>query len=212
MRAVILFGLILALSSGGAACSPFEPATYDYGLSFTNTQRGGWPVWIEEVEFERGEERWRSSAGSVGGGAGTIPPQIGKVAQIGPLPVPETMWLRWFSNRTQKYYEADLVLPKDAEAQMKQWFKRFPLKEEYGHYLNIVVGGDGEVMVWWGISCRKDDESRCGFDACLEYRGRQMCHYYAYPLIRSARGREAAGDPNKYSTDTEQYRREGEFP
>ena len=106
--------------------------------------------------------------------------------------------------------ERNTALP-DAEMQVKQWFKRFPRKD-YGHDLLTVVGGDGEVMVWWGISCDKKDKKDCGFDSCLEFRGRQMCHYYAYPLIRSARGREAAGDPAKYAADTQKYRDDGEIP
>jgi hypothetical protein len=57
------------------------------------------------------------------------------------MPAPSSVQARWFSYRTQTFYEIDLALP-DTDALLQQWYRDFP-PSQYRHYLVAGFSGRG---------------------------------------------------------------------
>jgi len=193
-REGLVIGLGLLVLAALAVGYARGPRLYDYG---TATVGGpyGWPVFVEQLIFDG---RWRVGVGILGGGFEEVPPRGGKLAASDPRPVPKTLHARWFSHRTQTYYEIDLTLPEDLEARVRRWYRRYP-PPDYLHFLVTGIAGDGRVYVWWSANCIR----------CPLYDHSQ--DFYE-PLIPLAHGRVVEGDPNRYRAQIEEYRREGVIP
>ena len=101
--------LVILLSLLMAACSS-EPLKYDFAVSVAGGPEG-WPVWVEEVIFD---QSWGVPAGGIEYGFDQQPPR-GGVAMISPKRAPNTVHARWFSYRTQTFYEVTFSLPNDLD-------------------------------------------------------------------------------------------------
>ncbi|EPC04064.1 hypothetical protein L861_01795 [Litchfieldella anticariensis FP35 = DSM 16096] len=182
-----LLALLLVLT----ACEA-EPRRYKFSLG-ANGGPTGWPVWVEELTFDHS---WSSPVGNLGGGFDIRPPTGGKTAILAhPVAAPQSMQARWFSYRTQTFYEIDLELP-DTDALLRRWYREYP-PSKYEHDLIVGFSGQGEVYVWWQAWCSECSDRSQDFHA---------------PIVESAYGEEAEGDPNWYLEQTQEYIDEGTMP
>ncbi|WP_258364172.1 DUF2931 family protein [Halomonas sp. LBP4] len=177
-----------------AACpAESEPPRYVFAVK-TNGGPKGWPVWVEELTFDA---TWRAPAGSLSGGFDIQPPRGGKTVTLSrPMPAPSSMQARWFSYRTQTFYEIDLALPETDEL-LCQWYREYPASR-YLHYLVAGFSREGEVLVWWRAWCRD-----CGSDRSQDFHA---------PIIESAFAEEVEGDPSTFRSQTERRGEEGVIP
>ncbi|WP_254914253.1 DUF2931 family protein [Billgrantia desiderata] len=188
LRPVLLLALLLLT----AACEA-EPRRYDFAIQL-NGGPTGWPVWVEELTFDHA---WWSPGGNLGGGFDKRPPTGGATAGLPrPMTAPTSLQARWFSYRTQTFYEIDLELP-DTDALLQQWYRDYP-PSQYHHYLMAGFSGEGEVYVWWRAYC----------EAC----GRDRSRDFHAPIVESAWAEEVEGNPDWYREHIQEYVNEGVFP
>lgn len=190
MRPVLLLGLLLLAS----ACEA-EPELrrYDFTVQPFGGPRG-WPIWVEELIFDG---TWRSPAGNLSAGFEHSPPRSGSFISLAhPVPAPSSAQARWFSYRTQTFYEIDLELP-GTDVLLQQWYRDYP-PPDYRHYLMVGFSGNGEAKVWWRARC-----TVCGRDRSQDFHA---------PIVESAWAEEAEGDPNRYRNRTQEYIGEGVMP
>ncbi|MDI5985698.1 DUF2931 family protein [Halomonas sp. M4R5S39] len=181
--------LLLALAWGLTACEA-EPERYEFSVQPVGGPRG-WPVWVEELTFDHS---WGSPAGNLSAGFEHRPPRSGSVVTLpGPMPAPSSLQARWFSYRTQTFYEIDLTLP-ETDVLLRQWYRDYPASR-YLHYLVAGFSGKGEVIVWWRAWCRD-----CGNDRSQDFHA---------PIIESAFAEEVEGDPSTFRSQTERRVEEG---
>lgn len=192
LRYAFQLGLLLTLLLSIAACEA-EPRRYDFSVQPVGGPRG-WPIWVEELTFDH---TWWTPGGNLSAGFEHRPPRSGSVNILAhPVAAPESMQARWFSYRTQTFYEIDLELP-DTDALLRQWYRDYP-PSRYLHYLMAGFSGEGEVFVWWRAYCEA-----CGSDRSQDFHA---------PIVESAYGEEAEGDPSWYREHIEEYVDEGIFP
>lgn len=187
-------GLLLALLLLINACEA-EPDSrrYDFAVQL-NGGPAGFPVWVEELTFDHA---WWSPGGNLAGGFDKRPPSGGATAVLSrPMPAPASVQARWFSYRTQTFYEIDLALP-GTNALLRQWYRDYP-PPDYRHYLMAGFSGEGEVYVWWRARC-----TVCGRDRSRDFHA---------PIVESAWAEESEGDPNRYRNRTKEYVDEGVMP
>ncbi|MCE8042843.1 DUF2931 family protein [Halomonas desiderata] len=188
LRPVLLLALLLLT----AACEA-EPRHYDFSVQPVGGPTG-WPIWVEELTFDH---TWSARAGNISSGFEYRPPRVGGVNILAhPMPAPASVQARWFSYRTQTFYEIDLELP-DTDALLKQWYRDYP-PSQYLHYLVTGFSGKGEVMVWWRAYC----------EAC----GRDRSRDFHAPIVESAWAEEVEGNPDWYREHIQEYVNEGVFP
>ena len=173
------------------ACSS-EPREYDFAVSVAGGPQG-WPVWVEDITFDG---TWNARGGSLRGGYDHIPPG-GGVVGISPKPAPRTVQARWFSFRTQTFYEVTLSLPEDLDDKLRKWYRDYPL-EDYSHTLIVGFSGKGEALAWWKAFC-----SSCNYD---------RSHDFHMPLAEDVAAEVVEGDPTWYEDITYQHVREGTIP
>ncbi|MDI5985697.1 DUF2931 family protein [Halomonas sp. M4R5S39] len=183
----LLWGLITACSVES------EPPRYEFAVK-SNGGPSGWPVWVEELTFD---DAWRAPAGSLSGGFDIRPPRGRKTVTLSrPMPAPSSLQARWFSYRTQTFYEIDLELPETGKL-LRQWYRDYPASR-YLHSLIAGFSGQGEVFVWWHAWCRD-----CGNDRSQDLHA---------PIVESAHANEAQGEPAWYYEQTQQYIDEDVIP
>ncbi|NIC04179.1 DUF2931 family protein [Billgrantia bachuensis] len=190
LRPVLLLGLLLLT----AACEA-EPASrrYDFAVQPVGGPRG-WPIWIQELSFDHS---WSTPAGNSSAGFEHRPPRLGAVNALAhPMPAPSSVQARWFSYRTQTFYEIDLELP-DTDALLQQWYRDYP-PSQYLHYLVTGFSGKGEVIVWWRAYCKA-----CGNDRSQDFHA---------PIVESAWAEEVEGDPSTFRSQTQRRVDEGVIP
>ena len=173
------------------ACSS-EPREYDFAVSVAGGPEG-WPVWVEEVIVD---QSWRVPAGGIEHGFDQHPP-MGGVAVLGPKPAPGEIYARWFSHRTEKFYDVALSLPEDLDDKLRKWYRDYPL-EDYSHTLIVGFSGKGEALAWWKAFC-----SSCNYD---------RSHDFHMPLAEDVAAEVVEGDPTWYEDITYQHVREGTIP
>ncbi|MFY0992618.1 DUF2931 family protein [Halomonas sp. C05BenzN] len=184
--------LLLALAWGLTACES-EPQRYEFSVQPVGGPRG-WPVWVEELTFD---DSWGSPAGNLNAGFEKRPPRSGAIVTLPrAMPAPTSVQARWFSYRTQTFYEIDLALP-ETDDLLRQWYREYPASR-YLHYLVAGFSGKGEVIVWWRAWCRD-----CGNDRSQDFHA---------PIIESAFAQEAEGEPVRYENRTQEYIDEGVIP
>ncbi|MBW6392022.1 DUF2931 family protein [Billgrantia antri] len=192
LRPALLLALLLLTSACEAEPQP-ELRRYDFAVQLNGGPTGR-PVWVEELTFDH---TWWSPGGNLGGGFDKRPPTGGATAVLPrPMPAPSSVQARWFSYRTQTYYEIDLALP-DTDTQLQQWYREYP-PPGYRHYLMAGFSGEGEVYLWWRARC-----TVCGRDRSRDFHA---------PIVESAWAEEAEGDPNRYRNRTQQYVDEDVMP
>jgi hypothetical protein len=190
--ALLRHGLLLALLLLTSACEA-EPRRYDFTVQPFGGPRG-WPVWVEELTFD---DTWRSPAGNLSAGFEYSPPRSGSYIHLAhPVTAPASVQARWFSYRTQTFYEIDLALP-DMDALLQQWYRDYPLPD-YRHYLMVGFSGRGEAKVWWRARCRA-----CGGDRSRDFHA---------PIVESAWAEEVEGDPATFRSQTQRRIDEGIIP
>ena len=185
IRVIILLSLLVT------ACSS-EPRKYDFAVSVGGGPEG-WPVWVDEVIVD---QSWRVPAGGIEHGFDQRPP-IGGVAILGPKPAPSSVHARWFSYRTQTFYEVILSLPEDLDDKLRKWYRDYPL-DDYSHTLIVGFSGKGEALAWWKAFC-----STCNYD---------RSHDFHTPLIENVQAEEVEGDPSGYRLQTQELIDEGSMP
>lgn len=183
--------LIILLSFLAGACSS-EPREYDFAVSVTGGPEG-WPVWVEDVIFD---QSWGVPAGGIEYGFDQRPPR-GGVAMISPKRAPNTVHARWFSYRTQTFYEVTFSLPGDLDEKLSQWYRDYP-RDDYIHTLIVGFSGKGEVLAWWEAFC-----NACDYD---------RSHDFHMPLAEDIVAEVVEGDPGRYNVRTREYVEEGVIP
>jgi hypothetical protein len=183
------FSILLLFMVTG--CSS-EARKYDFAVSVAGGPEG-WPVWVEEVIFD---QSWGVPAGGVEYGFDQQPPR-GGVAMISPKRAPNTVHARWFSYRTQTFYEVTFSLPNDLDDKLRKWYRDYPL-EDYSHTLIVGFSGKGEALAWWKAFC-----SSCNYD---------RSHDFHMPLAEDVAAEVVEGDPTWYEDITYQHVREGTIP
>lgn len=182
---------IILFSFLAVACSS-EPREYDFAVSVAGGPQG-WPVWVEDITFDG---TWSARGGSLRGGYDHIPPG-GGVVGISPKPAPSTVHARWFSYRTQTFYEVILSLPEDFDEKLREWYQDYPL-DDYNHTLIVGFSGKGEALAWWEAFC-----NTCNYD---------RSHDFSTPLIDNVQAEEVEGDPSGYRLQTQELVDEGSIP
>ncbi|GAA0697006.1 hypothetical protein GCM10009104_26420 [Marinobacterium maritimum] len=170
-----------------------EPERYDFGVAVAGGPKG-WPVWVEDVHFD---DRWGVPVGAIDSGYENTPP-TGPVARMSPKPPPQTIFARWFSYRTQTFYEIHLALPDDMAQQVARWYRQYP-RPDYLHKFVVGLSGTGEAKVLWRASC-------------LSCEWGDFSQDFLTTLIEGARGQEVEGDPYPYVYQTTDYVDEGVIP
>lgn len=183
--------LAVLLSFLVAACDRV-PREYDFAVSVAGGPIG-WPVWVEELVFD---DSWNSPGGSLRGGFDHEPPG-GAIAILGPKPAPSSVYARWFSYRTQTFYEVSFSLPDDLDERLRQWYRKYP-NEDYRHHLVVGFSGKGEALAWWSVVCVTCDYGHS--DA------------FSTPLIEDVVGEVVEGNPDHHSAITGQHVDEGTIP
>src|SRR5690554_1422717 len=189
ITARVAFSFLLLLFV--TACSS-EPRKYDFAVSVAGGPKG-WPVWIESITFD---DSWIARGGTSGGGFDHIPPG-GAIVGISPKPAPSTVHARWFSYRTQTFYEVILSLPEDLDDKLRKWYRDYPL-DDYSHTLIVGFSGKGEALAWWKAFC-----STCNYD---------RSHDFHTPLIENVQAEVVEGDPSGYRLQTQELVDEGSMP
>ncbi|MCE8014169.1 DUF2931 family protein [Halomonas desiderata] len=185
-------GLLLLLLLLTAACEA-EQQRYSFTVQPFGGPRG-WPVWVEKLTFDN---TWSSPAGNLNVGFEYSPPRSGSYITLAhPVPAPSSVQARWFSYRTQTFYEIDLELS-DMDAQLQQWYRDYP-QPDYRHYLMVGFSGRGEAKVWWRASC-----NNCGRDRSRDFHA---------PIVESAWAEQVEGNPDWYREHIQEYINEGVFP
>lgn len=184
--------LLLILALAIAACSP-EPRRYEFTLQTTGGPTG-WPIWGEELSFDHA---WGGPMGNSSEGFERPPRPYSTVILGTPLPAPESMQARWFSYRNQTFYEIDLDLPADLDERLRRWYRDYP-PSRYLHYLVAGLSGRGEVYVWWRSWCKDCEQG--------------LRRNFYMPIVASAFGKEAEGDPGTFRSQTQRRIEEGEIP
>ncbi|AJQ94250.1 DUF2931 family protein [Gynuella sunshinyii] len=177
-----------------------EEKTYDYGFDTGGFGGPGWPIWVEYLIIN---ESWQLPVGNLSGGNAdtTHRPPGGSSAGAGWVPLPHTVRARWFSYRTQTFYEATVEIPKDKQTEIKQWLKHYP-SVNYLHSLSTGIAGQGDIQLWWKASC-------VGFD-CPEYPEPFESHFFELtPRIKAI---QVDGDASGYRAGTLQRIEEGFLP
>lgn len=191
MRTVPRLGLLLALCLSMSGCES-EPRNYEFTIQTVGGPEG-WPVWVETLTFDH---TWSGPNGDLNDGFGQYPPASDSYYSLGaPLPAPQSMQARWFSYRTQTFYEIDLTLP-ETEESFQQWYREYPLSR-YRHAMSIGLSGQGEVQIGWLASCR----------TCPD----QSEDFYS-TIVPSAQGKEIEGEALRYRTRTEALIEKGAIP
>ncbi|AJQ94249.1 DUF2931 family protein [Gynuella sunshinyii] len=177
-----------------------EEKTYEYGFDSGGIGGPGWPIWVEYLIIN---ESWQLPVGALSGGNAdtTHRPPSGKSASAGWVPLPHTVRARWFSYRTQTFYEATVEIPEDKQKQIRQWLKRYPT-ERYFPSLITGFAGQGEIQFWWDESCVKL--------GCP--RGPENFEFHFFELTPRLKATIAEGDPGMYRVRTLQEIREGSIP
>ncbi len=183
--------LIILLSFLAAACSS-EPREYDFAVSVAGGPKG-WPVWVEDITFD---DTWSARGGSLRGGYDHMPPG-GAIVGISPKSAPSTVHARWFSYRTQTFYEVTFSLPGDLDDKLRQWYRDYPF-DDYNHTLIVGFSGKGEALAWWKAFC-----STCDYD---------RSHDFHMPLAEDVAAEVVEGDPGRYNVRTREYVEEGIIP
>ena len=116
---------------------------------------------------------------------------------ISPKPAPSTVHARWFSYRTQTFYEVILSLPEDLDAKLRKWYRDYPL-DDYNHTLIVGFSGKGEALAWWEAFC-----NTCNYD---------RSHDFSTPLIENVQAEVVEGDPSGYRLQTQESIDEGSMP
>ncbi|PXX89072.1 hypothetical protein CR158_11650 [Halomonas heilongjiangensis] len=143
------------------------------------------------------DHSWGSPAGNLSAGFEHRPPRSGSVVTLpGPMPAPSSLQARWFSYRTQTFYEIDLALP-ETDALLRQWYRDYPASR-YLHYLVAGFSGKGEAFVWWRAWCRD-----CGNDRSQDFHA---------PIVESAQAQKAEGDPSTFHSQTQRRVEDGVIP
>jgi hypothetical protein len=181
----------MVLSFLQSGCSG-EPEKYEFALSVTGGPTG-WPVKIEPITFD---DSWLAPGGIIGSGF-KVPPRGEATVTLSPKPIPSSMNARWFSYRTQVFYQIDLQLPDDFEDRVNGWFEKYP-KPKFSHYFIVGFSGHGEALVWWEAFC-----SLCGYDRSQDF---------STPIVENIKAKVVEGDPGRYRSQTEQFIDEGLFP
>ncbi|WP_428240562.1 DUF2931 family protein [Gynuella sp.] len=178
-----------------------EEKTYDYGFETGGFGGPGWPIWVEYLIIN---ESWQIPVGNLSGGNAdtTHRPPGGKSASAGWVPLPHTVRARWFSYRTQTFYEATVEIPKDKQKQIKQWFKKYPRKK-YFHDLDIGIKGQGEIQLWWYVGC--------GGIECPPARP-ETFEFHFFELTPRIKAIEVDGDASGYRAGTLKRIEEGFLP
>jgi hypothetical protein len=189
-RGALRLGLLLALCVGVSACES-EPRNHEFSLQ-TVGGPDGWPVWVETLTFNG---TWSGPNGDLLEGFGQHPPHSGTYSFGAPLPAPQTMQARWFSYRTQTFYEIDLALPDTLES-LPQWYRDYPLSK-FHHALTVGLSGHGEVQVGWHAWCRN----------CTD-----RSEDFHIPIVSTAHGQEVEGTTDRYHTRTQAFVDQGVFP
>ncbi len=174
-----------------AGCSR-EPERYDFGVAVAGGPKG-WPVWVEDVHFD---DRWGVPVGAIDSGYENTPP-TGPVARMSPKPPPQKLFARWFSYRTQTFYEIHLALPEDMAQRVARWYRKYPWRD-YNHKLIVGLSGTGEAKVWWKAFCLPCDRDRS--------------QDLLATLIEGAQGQKVEGDPYPYVYQTTDYVDQGVIP
>jgi|GEM_PF-572683 len=187
---LLRLGLLLALCISVSACKS-ETRSHEFSLQAVGGP-AGWPVWVETLTFN---DTWSGPNGDLLEGFDQQPPYSGTYSFGAPLPAPQTMQARWFSYRTQTFYEIDLALPDMLES-LPQWYRDYPLSR-FHHALTVGLSGHGEVQVGWHAWCRN----------CADRNE----DFYA-PIVSTARGEEAEGATERYRTRTQAFIDQGIFP
>ncbi|AJQ97123.1 DUF2931 family protein [Gynuella sunshinyii] len=178
-----------------------DEKTYDYGFDTGGFGGSGWPIWVESLVIN---EAWRLPVGALSGGDADISkyPPGGKAASAGWVPLPHTVRVRWFSYRTQTFYEATAEVPKDKQKQIKQWFKKYP-RPKYVHNLVTGIRGQGEIQLWWYAGC-------VGM-GCPEIRP-ETYEYHYFELTPRIQATVAEGDARRHREGTKQEVEMGFLP
>lgn len=182
---------VILLVVNVSACS-YEPQKFGFYTVISGGPQG-WPVWVEDLTFDHS---WGVPAGVIEYGIEEIPPR-GGVAIIDPKAVPQSVQAKWFSYRTQTYYEVNLELPPDINERVNDWYKQYP-EPRYHHSFITGFSGKGEVVVWWRARC-----SDCGRDRSEDF---------STPIIRLAMGEEFKPDQIGHKAQTQQLVDEGVIP
>lgn len=182
---------IILLSLFMAACSS-EPREYKFAVSVAGGPEG-WPIWVEEVVFD---QFWSVPAGGIEHGFDQRPP-MGGIANTSPKAAPQHVSARWFSYRTQTFYEVTFSLPDDLDDKLRHWYRDYPL-DDYNHTLIVGFSGKGEALAWWKAFC-----STCDYD---------RSHDFHTPLIENVQAEVVEGDPSGYRLQTQELIDEGSMP
>ncbi|WP_428240563.1 DUF2931 family protein [Gynuella sp.] len=178
-----------------------EEKTYDYGFREGGIGGSGWPVWVEYLIIN---ESWQVPVGNLSGGKAEITkrPPGGAQSSLGWVPLPQTVRARWFSYRTQTFYEATVEIPKDKRKQIELWLKNYGT-EQYLQDLSVGFAGQGEIQLWWYAGC-------VGIDCPPLRPATYESHFFELtPRIKAT---IAEGDPGMYRVRTLQEVREGSIP
>nr|WP_285222441.1 DUF2931 family protein [Halomonas sp. ISL-56] len=189
MLRALLVALCLTLTT---ACSG-EPSKYNFGISVAGGPIG-WPVRVEMLTFDNS---WGAPGGILRGGFGHNPPGGAIVVLASPKAAPDSVQARWFSYRTQTFYQIDLPLPEDFSDRVDEWYQKYP-EPKYRHYFIVGFSGQGEALVWWRARC-----GDCGVDRSEDF---------STPIVENAQGNVVEGDPSRYRSQTEHFISEGLFP
>ena len=188
---------ILGLLIGLLLLTACQPKTYDYAFESGGFGGPGWPIWVEDLIIN---EAWQVPAGNMSGGPDDTDTNLpgSSIASVGHAPLPETIRARWFSYRTQTFYQATLEIPADKRTQIRLWFKQYPRKK-YIHNLVTGISGQGMIQAWWFVGC-------VGFGCPEKYES----HYFE--LTSEIKATKDKGDPNQYYNTTREHIREGTIP
>ncbi|AJQ96634.1 DUF2931 family protein [Gynuella sunshinyii] len=173
--------------------------TYNYSFDTGGYGGKGWPIWVEKLVFN---ETWGVPVGALSGGVSDTSKRLpgGKAAGAGYVPLPQTIRARWFSYRTQTFYEATLEISEEKGAQIKDWFERYPTESGFSHALVSGISGEGSMQVWWSVICVN---SRGG---CTKHDS------YEFELAPRIQATVAEGDARIHSAGTEQEVEMGNLP
>ena len=122
---------------------------------------------------------------------------MGIVAIADRLSIPHKIYARWFSFRTQTFYEINLSLPEDLEQRAIQWYQQYP-EHDYLHTLEVGFSGKGEMRIWWEAFCLACDNDRS--------------HDFHTAIIEGAKAHVVDGEPGHYQVRTQEYIDDGTIP
>lgn len=166
---------------------------YNYVFATTGGPEG-WPIWIESIVLD---DRVHVPGGIVRSISWNEPPtRAGSSDLLGPQRLPTSLYARWFSFRSQTFYEIELDLPEAWKADAHEVYRQYRNNRRYRHHLLIGLSGDGRARLWWRSSCGW----LCDDDPIL------------IPIVEQAYAWEVDGDPSHYQQRTERRRELGRIP